>query len=284
MHSLPAIRRVVLVVLDGLRPDAITAFELPHIQRLARLGAVTTKARTVSPSVTAAAMTSLLTGVGPALHGVQSDRFHIPRSSITVSPLPRTLATAGFPSSAYLARISSVWRGIAARISRQVGIGEVHFVGETAPEILLAARNALRTQRRGMILFHWPDADRAGHEHGWMSPEYAAAARRMDAALGMLATFTETPHDPSTLLIAMADHGGGGVKSNDHESDHPLDRTIPVLLAGGGVVPGELAGDTTLLDVPATVLWALGVARPASYEGRPLVEAFQTSATAAAVA
>lgn len=283
MHSAPAIRRVVLVVLDGLRPDAITAFDLPHLQRLARLGAATTTAQTVAPSVTAAAMTSLLTGVEPALHGVQSDRFHIPRSAIPVSPLPGTLSAAGFPSAAYLARISSIWRGIAARISRQVGVGEVRFVGETAPEILLAARNTLRTQRRGLILFHWPDADRAGHDHGWMSPEYAAAARRMDGALGMLASFADVPEDPHTLLIAMADHGGGGIDSKDHESDHPLDRTIPVLLAGGGVVPGELAPDTTLLDVPATVLWALGVVRPASYQGRPLAEAFQAP-TAAAVA
>lgn len=43
----------------------------------------------------------------------------------------------------------------------------------------------------------------------------------------------------------------------DHESDHPLDRTIPMLLARTAVAGDELDAPL-LLDVPATVLWALG--------------------------
>ena len=101
------------------------------------------------------------------------------------------------------------------------------FAGKTAPEVLLAARSTLRTQRRGMILFHWPDADRAGHQRGWMSNAYEEACHTLDGTLGMLHALAQIADDPNTLLIACADHGGGGVVSNNHDSDHPFDRTDP---------------------------------------------------------
>ena len=59
------VRRVVLVVMDGLRPDAVRRFEMTTVARLAARGASTFHARTVRPSVTACAMTSLLTGAAP---------------------------------------------------------------------------------------------------------------------------------------------------------------------------------------------------------------------------
>jgi predicted AlkP superfamily phosphohydrolase/phosphomutase len=106
-------RRVVLVVLDGLRPDAIDAFSLLHLLALEGAGASTRTATTVAPSVTAAAMGSLLTGVPPQMHGLTSDRFHIPRPTGTVHPLPATLLAAGFTTSAFLARPHLLYRRLA---------------------------------------------------------------------------------------------------------------------------------------------------------------------------
>ena len=61
---------------------------------------------------------------------------------------------------------------------------------------------------------------------------------------------------------------------------HPHDRTIPLVVAGGGVAQGELAPCTSILDVPATVAWALGVPVPPEYAGRVLVEAFASGGVA----
>src|SRR5262245_10577129 len=88
------VRRVIVVVLDGVRPDLIPLLDLPVLGRLARVGASTMQARTVSPSVTAAAMSSLLTGVTPDVHGMSTDQFRIPRPRGTVDPLPTVLRTA----------------------------------------------------------------------------------------------------------------------------------------------------------------------------------------------
>jgi predicted AlkP superfamily pyrophosphatase or phosphodiesterase len=275
------IRRVILVVLDGLRPDAILLFGLPHLERLRRRGAATFTARTVSPSVTAAAMGSLLTGVEPLLHGLDSDRFRLPQPRIALDPLPAVLAAAGLPTSAHLAAVPPTHRGIAARLARRLGVSDTSFAGHSAPAILRAGHRSLESQDTGLLFFHWPDADRAGHRYGWMSREYAVAARLMDSALGTLVARSGVLTDQATLLIALADHGGGGREARDHDSPHARDTTIPIILAGGAVVPFGLGAGASLLDIPATVLWALGVPVPPSYAGRPLAEAFPPVLTAA---
>lgn len=53
-------------------------------------------------------------------------------------------------------------------------------------------------------------------------------------------------------------------------TDHRHDRTIPMFFAGPRIVRGDLGPRLSLLDVPPTILWALGIERPSNYEGRSL--------------
>ena len=273
MNSQAGVRRVIIVVLDGLRPDAIDAFGLTTIDRVMRAGASSRSARTIDPPLTTAAMTSLMTGVNPGRHGITGDRVFIPRSAGWLTPMPQALADSGFPSAAFLAELPTLMKGIGARVGRRLGFGTTQFAGKRAAEILTAARTTLRVQRRGLVVLHWPDADRAGHKHGWMSAAYAAACRALDVALGDLCSAIDLESDSSTMLVALADHGGGGAAPNDHESHHPLDVTIPLVFAGPAVLPACLHG-ATLLDVPATTLYALGVPVPPTYEGHPHADIF----------
>jgi arylsulfatase A-like enzyme len=265
------------VILDGLRPDAVDTFNLTNISGVAAGGAATWSAQTVAPSVTAAVMASLMTGLVPSSHGVVSDRFHIPRRRSPIDPLPRVLTAAGYPCSAFVRAMPVIYAGLARRIARHLGIDHVRCGGTGAEDVLDSARSRLSEQGRGLIFMHWPDADLAGHERGWMSPAYAAGARKLDTALGQLTDILARQRDQHTLVVALADHGGGGVMVNDHDSDHPHDRTVPVILAGAGVQAGTTLEFTSVLDIPSTILWALGVRQPASYGGRPLLEGFRTT-------
>lgn len=274
------VRRVILIVLDGLRPDAIQTLGLSEVARLAGRGVSTFTGTTVAPSVTAACMASLLTGVRPETHGVQSTSFHLPRARGRMRPLPRVLADAGYPSSAFMCRVPWLMRGIARRIAGRLGLGSTGFHGTHANDVLAGAALALRAQRRGLIVLHWPDCDDAGHDHGWMSEPYHRAAYGLDAALGRLLAGVDLSPTSDTMVVAVADHGGGGTVPTDHDSAHPLDRTIPIVIAGGGIEPGSLRDGAHLLDVPPTVLRALDVPVPASYEGRPLLDELEPSALA----
>jgi predicted AlkP superfamily pyrophosphatase or phosphodiesterase len=278
MQSQSGVSRVVVVVLDGLRPDAIGSFRLSAMAELMAGGAWTLDAMTVSPSVTVAAITSLLLGVSPDTHGLKGDRVFIPRAAAELIALPEILASARFDSWGFVHHLPVIFRGVAARVARRLGFRRLSVDGATANDILDAATPLLAEHDRGLFVLHWPDADAAGHRSGWMSNEYGAACRQMDGALDRLINLAD---DGRTMFVLLADHGGGGTKYNDHESEHPADVTIPLVLWGAGILPTWLSS-ASILDVAPTVLAALGVNPPDCLEGRILSEALAGSSTATA--
>ena len=268
--------RVIVLVLDGLRADLIGDPRFPNLARLHTRSASTTDATTVLPSVTAVAMTSLLSGLAPVDHGVDSDRFRVPTPRVRMTTLPQAVIAAGMPASSVVRRVPWVLRHTANRIVTALGFERVLFAAPNAHVLLAAAEPLLREQRTGLIVMHWPDCDAIGHAAGWMSLPYLTAVSRMDHALGMLIAQLDGTFD-DTLLITLADHGGGGRIATHHDSAHPFDCTIPIMLHGAGVQPQQLPAGLTLLDVPATVLHALGIPVPDSYAGTPIHQAFGAS-------
>ena len=138
MRPEPDVRRVVLVVLDGLRPDAIDRFDLVHLQTLMANGASSQHATTVAPSVTTAAMTSLLTGVSPSGTASTSDRLFIPTA------LDVAEADPGPARAAWLSVVGLHGRGADAAFAASpsasaddLDSARLRFAGKTAPEILL---------------------------------------------------------------------------------------------------------------------------------------------------
>src|SRR6476661_5086036 len=63
-------QRVVIIGLDGCRPEAIAQADAPVMQRLAREGAVCWKARAVQPTVTQVNWAAMLTGCRPSKNGI----------------------------------------------------------------------------------------------------------------------------------------------------------------------------------------------------------------------
>jgi phosphopentomutase len=200
-------RRVILVLADGLRPDAITPTEL--------------------------------TRGGVSSHVVASELLPAERAVL--------------------------WA-----LSKAAGLGKYRSAGLRARDVARAAQSLALTPSTGLVFVYLNDCDQAGHAHGWMSPQYRAAAAEVDAGVGVLADLTE-----HSLLIVMADHGGGGVSTHDHAEPHPINDHIPLILAGPDVTRRhQLTRQVSLLDVPPTVLWWFGLDVPATYEGRVLSQAF----------
>jgi predicted AlkP superfamily pyrophosphatase or phosphodiesterase len=280
MRRSSGIRRVVLVVMDGLRAEAVRRLDLPVLSGLARSGAWTFSANTIRPSVTAAAMTSLITGVSPDEHGIGARGFGIPRNLPRLQPITQVLRKSSIPSCAFFSDIPFTYRWLARRLASIAGVESVHFRGDDSTRIVALAEAEIRSTPEGLVFMHWPEADQAGHAFGWRSEEYEAKAREMDVALGRLCEMLDL-EGGHTVLMVCADHGGGGACATDHDSTHPDDVTIPIVLAGAGVGKVHLGPGVSLLDLPPTVLWCLGAQIPANYCGMPLVQAFQRKAQAA---
>src|SRR5947209_6250390 len=67
---------VVLVMIDGLRPDALARIDCPALSGLRERGASTLTARSVMPSITLPCHTSIFHAVPPTRHGITMNEWH----------------------------------------------------------------------------------------------------------------------------------------------------------------------------------------------------------------
>jgi hypothetical protein len=260
----------VIVLADGLRPDAVSSSVMPSLDALGRVYTLARRARTVRPSATVAALASLATGVGPDTHRlIEPGLEFLPRLR-TIRPVSRVLARAGIPTDIITADLGPAALPVAWALASTAGVRRLTAKGSRAWDTAAAAQRVLSRQEDGLLFVYFPDCDRAGHAHGWMSEQYLEAAAQVDAGVGLLSEWTD-----DAVFIITADHGGGGVVANEHDRPHPVNDHIPLIVAGPGVTRRhQLTRAISLLDIPATVLWWFGVPVPREYEGRPLAEAF----------
>ncbi len=267
-------RRLIVVLADGLRPDAITPSVMPSLFALGSAYTIALRARTVRPSATVAALTSLATGVAPDTHRLVEPGLEFLPSVSRLRPVARELARVGVSTEIVTGALDLTALPIAWALATAAGAKSVLPAGKQARHTAAAADSLLERSQdsgdSGLVFVYLPDCDRAGHRDGWMSESYLEAAAEIDTGIGILSTWTD-----DAVVLVLADHGGGGVTAQDHDEPHPVNDHIPLIVAGAGVTRRhQLTRPVSILDVPATILWWFGATVPAEYEGRPLSEAF----------
>lgn len=267
-------RRVILVLIDGLRPDAITPSVMPSLDAFSRNYTLALRAATVRPSTTVAALASLATGVGPASHRLVEPGLGFLGRLGGLRPVARELAKGGVATDVVTGELARGAWPVAQALAAAAGVRRVVPGGRTPHDAAAAASQILLAGEEQTVFVYLPDCDRAGHAFGWMSPEYLKAAAAVDVAVGRLATWVD-----EALVMVLADHGGGGIRTDDHDEPHPVNDHIPLIIGGlGATRRHQLTRPVSILDVPATLLWWYSRPIPTSYEGRPLTEALSQPA------
>jgi predicted AlkP superfamily pyrophosphatase or phosphodiesterase len=267
--------RVLLCSMDGVRPDAIHATPTPTIDRLAANGSYTWNARTVMPSSTLPCHTSMMRGVAPERHGITSNTFHP-----IVRPVPSLLEAARAAGRRTAAFYN--WeqlRDLAAPGSLHVSIMHGECTGpESDTFIAEQAVAAIRRFNLEVIFLYlgWPDE--CGHKHGWMSAPYLEAISHADTCLGqVLNAIQETGYAENTTTLLISDHGG---HDRTHGTDSPEDMTIPWVLHGPTILPGQkLSTSVNIYDTCVTLAHILGLPPSREWEGKVITEAFATVPT-----
>jgi hypothetical protein len=265
---------VVLLSIDGLRPDAIMMTDAPNLRRLRAIGAFSTEARTITRSYTLPSHTSMLSGVDADRHGLVHNNF-TPRHGFTRTTTALYhahddgLTTAMFVSKPKFRHIA---------IPGSVDVFErPDYV--CPPVARMAAEHIART-REGFTFVHFSEPDGAGHDRGWMTASYMRAIAAADRCVGTLLTAIQARADRDrVLLVISADHGGHG---RTHGSTRDEDMRIPWIAWGSRVIAGDFAEPVSTMDSAATALAALGVAIPPEMVGRPVARVLG-SPTAATV-
>ena len=74
-EAAPPRPKVLLIGMDGVRPDVLAEVPTPNLDALAATGAFTATARTGMPSISGPGWSSMLGGVWPEKHGVVDNDF-----------------------------------------------------------------------------------------------------------------------------------------------------------------------------------------------------------------
>jgi hypothetical protein len=270
---------VVIISIDGCRPDVLLRNDTKNIKALFNGGTYTFWARTTPNSITLPSHVSMLTGVNPRKHGVEWNRdmpFYKPMYP-------------NYPTAFYYAKRYGYTTGMAAGKSKfdaltVPGTIDYESVPEKAaakdPDVALAGAKMIAAHKPNLVFVHLPGNDSAGHRYGWGSPEQSKAVVEADEAVGHIVdAVREAGLAERTVLIITADHGGAG---KSHGPDDARCRHIPWIASGPGVRKGvDLTGDAELEvrteDTFATACWLLGIPLDTKrIDGRPVVAAFQT--------
>ncbi len=262
----PAIERVLIFSLDGVRADALTAEGTPNLMALAAAGAATFSAQTILPSSTLPSHGSMLSGYDLEDHGLTWNDY-IPANGYIRTPTVFTLAhAAGLRTVMVVGKEKLVHIAVPGSVDR--------FVYVPGGDFEIAAAAVAEVQAGfGLLFVHLIGGDAAGHAYGWMSTTYMGTISYTDEAVRrVLAALDEAGLRETTLVIVTADHGGHGTT---HGSDLPEDTTVPWIIAGPRIAPGQvLTNPIRNLDTAATAAWALGLTLPPDMDGRPVIEAF----------
>jgi predicted AlkP superfamily pyrophosphatase or phosphodiesterase len=257
----PAPTHVLVISMDGARPDAIQAIDAPVLQALAASGAVDWQSQTILPSATVPAHASMLTGLSVEEHGIDSNNYNT--ETLDLPSFLSIASEAGIPSAMIVGKNKLDQFHYPDSVSYEFArSGDGSVVDAAIQRLILGDR---------LLFIQLPNPDYFGHSTGWMSETYLFELGNTDRQIGRLLTALEEMGIRETsLIIVTADHGG---HEQEHGSSLPEDQTIPLILAGSGVQAGTILEDTRITQIAATVLWALGLPLPSNAD-EALFEAF----------
>ena len=257
--------RVLILSIDGLRPDAIALAPMPNLLTLMQTSAFTLNAQTVYRSVTLTSHASMLTGLCPSKHGVDWNDYLPERGYAQGVDLFDIAHAQGLQTVMYVGKKKLI------QLTEPSSVDIYRYINDRD---LVVAEGLINEfpQDFGVLFVHFPLVDGMGHEHGWMSPEQLSVAYRADEALGnILAELDARGLRDETLIIITADHGG---HDTSHGSSMPVDMTIPWIASGPGIQPGRLTSPIFTMDTAATAAFVLGLPIPPEWDGVPVYEAF----------
>jgi len=253
--------KVLLILVDGMRPDALAACGSSVPQELRKHSYYSMAARTVYPSVTLPCHMSLFHSVEPARHGILTNTY-VPQVR-PVDGICEALCKAGKTSAMFYS-----WEELKDLTSpgtmMRTAFASGHFLGDAAAlKIVKDACDCLREDRPDFCFLYLGAVDDKGHDYGWMSREYLDCVKlSLDQAVEAM----EAAGD-EYITILTADHGG---HDRSHGWDIPEDMTIPMFVSHPGFKECEIVSPS-ILDIAPTVAKILNVPAPREWEGTPLI-------------
>lgn len=253
--------KVVLILLDGMRPDAIG--DIPLVEELKKTSAYTLDADTVFPSVTLPCHMSLFHSVDPQRHGITTNTY-VPQVR-PIRGLCEVLKQAKKKNAFFytweelrdLTRPDSLAFGCYCS-----GHNETYEAADQ--HVCDIFCDYVPKYQPDFTFLYFGLTDAAGHGCGWMSDCYLSAMRESwDKVAQAIAALPE-----DYTVIITADHGG---HDRSHGSTMPEDMKIPVFFRGPSFEPGKILENVSIKDIAPTITTLLSVDPDEDWEGKSII-------------
>ena len=254
-------RKVILICVDGMRPDGLQQCGNPLVPELMSKGAWTLNAQTVMPSCTLPCHMSMFHSVPPSRHGILTNQY-----------VPQVRPIDGIFEVVRQARKSTAffygWEPL-RDIGRPLSMITAAFrcargADDTDTWLTDQAIKVLKEDKPDFTFLYMVETDeKGGHDHGWMTPEYLGY---ISVAMDNIRRVMETVGEEYTIIIT-ADHGG---HDQTHGTEMPEDMTIPMVFLGAEFTPGQELQNVSILDIAPTIADILKVPVPREWEGKSL--------------
>lgn len=255
-------KKVILVSVDGMRPDGAMQCGNAFVDFLMKNGTYTLDAKTVMPSITLPCHLSLFYSVAPDRHGTLNNTYVTPVRPVT--GLFTSISNAGGKSAMFYGwdTMRTVCDFTSLKYSHYISAFEDEHVDG------LLTDEALKTIDRyhpDFVYLYLVDTDEiGGHGYGWMTQQYLDC---ISYAFDCIKKVYEKYGDEYDILIT-ADHGG---HQRSHGTDSPEDTTIPMFFIGENFEKGKELHNVSIMDLAPTITKIMGTIADREWEGKSLI-------------
>lgn len=244
-----------------MRPDSLT--NEVKAQNFLKKSAYTMSASTVMPSVTLPCHMSLFHSVDPSRHGTTTNTYMPqvrPVKGLCEVLVESKKKIAFFYNWEQLRDVSSAGSLEFSYFCKGHNIGY-----DVANDIITdAAEKYLAENYTDFAFLYLGNTDEVGHKYGWMSNEYMESVSKSWDNINRI---VDSLPDDYTVIVT-ADHGG---HERMHGTDIPEDMTIPLIITGKNMKPGESFENANIKDIAPTVAKLLDIYPDEEWEGKSLV-------------
>lgn len=259
--------KLLIIGIDGCRPDGITAAITPNLDALMANGTYSLDARNTGITVSGPSWSSMLTGVWEDKHGVVDNSF----SGSNYTEYPHFFKRIAEFNTNYKTVSVSQWHPINDQMGQP--LYKTVNTEDSTEDTMHKAIDELKEEELTALFVHFDDVDHAGHGSGFgpENPTYLQAIETVDKAIGEVVRAMKSRSNfvnEDWVILVSTDHGGIGTS---HGGDTDEERTIFVIVSGDAV-PKKAIAKTTGEVVRQPVSNCLGSSEELFFDANATIE------------
>ncbi len=256
--------KVILISVDGMRPDGFLACKNPYIEKMMQSAYYTLDGKTMLVSKTLPCHMSLFHSVPVERHGITTN-LYLPMAR-PINGLFEQLHAAKKICAMYYGwgQLRDVATPATVTFAQCINARR-SGIDSSDTALTDCALERIRQSKPDFVFLYMVETDeKGGHDNGWMSDAYLS---RISIAVDNIRRVIEECGDEYTVIVT-ADHGG---HDRCHGTDMPEDITIPMFYFGKQFEAGKRFSGGSILDIAPTIAKIMDIEPADEWEGTPVI-------------